>query len=310
VKLRVVLFQAGAARYFAPVTDYLAAHHGVEVSFYGTAVARDALMPRACDLVPDDIYGLAKGCDILCVSATGDPREGALVREAKSQGTPSIQAIDTAYNYAQRFAPDCEWPARLLVINQRAADEAHEEGVPKSLMLPTGHPAWEAARSLAPARPGTVLFIDQPLLQLLGPQSDVSETASFTALRSVCAHSNGRWMPPMVCLHPERRGASPYNASCVSAQEGMRLAELVVGIHSSLMVDAFVGGRSVVSVQLGAPTMNRDLLSRWGLVPLASSEDGLPAAIEAASLARKGQINPFLGSTERTAQAILSCARE
>src|SRR5690606_34684697 len=99
----------------------------------------------AARLVDVDPTALASGgwpATALFASASGLPREFALVAAARARDLPAVQYIDTWYGYGRRFSNEgrLSLPDRIFVIDDKAIEEAAAEGVPAELATAVGHP--------------------------------------------------------------------------------------------------------------------------------------------------------------------------
>lgn len=255
---------------------------------------------------------------LLVLSASADRREDELRKHAKAAGVATVQIIDTWYNYRGRFAAIGEdpsmvdWPDAVLVIDEGARREAAAEGIPASKLVIAGQPAWEQAIPLPEGDMGHVLFVDQPIRDRVGSGLGYDEYSAFAILEHGIRTSAGRWRAAMVCLHPERRGVSPFPVEPIPSAEGLARAEVVVGMFSSLMLDAFLGGKRVLSLQPGLRSGNRDPLSRWGLIPLTIDIENLPKAMEIRPdvAAREALRTCLAGSASRADNALRQIARQ
>jgi hypothetical protein len=253
------------------------------------------------------------------VTATSHYRgfEPPLWALARAEGCPSLALLDSWVNLDQRFRDGR--PDYVGYIDDAQADALRAMGFPDSRLVHTGHP-WLSAQVRAsvpsPARspeadPLHVLFVSEPIA------SDVAagvnepfgfdEFDAFAVLYSVCAQRAraGRRIALRVRFHPYEQpdaflaraaGLPPVPGLSFSAVPGsepaaqsLLEADLVTGIGSMMLLEAFVVGRPVVSLQ--PRTVRGDVF--------IGGQRGITPTIEDPSRAA-GTLGPLLdGSTAR-----------
>lgn len=196
---------------------------------------------------------------------------------ARAGGCPSLAMLDSWANLDQRFRDGR--PDYVGYIDDAQADALRAMGFPDSRLVHTGHP-WLSAQVRAavasPARspaadPLHVLFVSEPIASDVAAGVNApfgfDEFDAFALLYSVCAERAraGRRIALRVRFHPYEQpdaflaraaGLTPVPGLSFSAAPGsepapqsLLEADLVTGIGSMMLLEAFVVGRPVVSLQ-------------------------------------------------------------
>lgn len=275
---RAILFAAlepGAAAWMAPVWQRMP-----ETSVAALAPVARAHLQRCGTRLPavtrdltDDIRTLLneeRTCEVL-LSATGAPTESDIIAACRAADVHVTQIVDTWGGYERRFGEQA--PHAIAVIDARAEAECRAAGAPAAAYVHLGHPAWENAGPLPSGDPRRVLVVGQPIAAIYGSQLGYDEVSVTTSITRV---ANRR--PDLVdCVqylaHPTEDGTL-RNAAAALEQAGT-----VIGMFSSLLVDAMLGGRHVVVVQ---PGDGPDLFgpSRHGLLTRCKSDQDIERALE------------------------------
>jgi len=293
-----VAVEINAARYFLPlwrrwqgagrrdwsiVLGDMAAEH---LKSTGTLEALPVIasLPRQSSASADIARNVRPEC---VVASAGDayPLERAAVAWARAHGRRSIQAIDTWYNYARRFRDLAreEFPDIIGVIDERSKAEASAENLPANLLKVIGQPAWEQSGPLPRPDAKRTLFLGAPVMRDYGDELGYDEWQALDVARDV-AHRRPDLMGELLFgPHPVQRDVPPARiapARIVSdSMSALSEAEIVLGMFSSPMVDAFLGGRRVISLQPGTSARDMCPLSRHGRVPRVRNTEELEAAL-------------------------------
>ncbi len=320
-RILIVAAEAGSAAYLRPLFERLKARHGDvawrvilgpgAIQAVRSWQAQDlpllAMRPGEPDRFPDDW-----AFDRLLSSATATPMEAAAYDAARRVGAKTSFFIDTWYGYARRLAtPNGPIePDHVLVVDARAGEEAAGEGVPAESVVIIGQPAWESVRPLPSAPSGDVLFVSQPIARHYGTQLGYDEK---TAWRTLCEAQ--RLRPELFGrlrygVHPEEPapdsavvGDAAVETDCHAS---LRRSGTIVGMFSSLLTDALLAERRVVSLQPGNPERDMCPLSRHGRIARVGSAEALIDWL------RHGNENPgtlsadLRGSLDRLERHILS----
>lgn len=250
----------------------------------------------------------------LVASAGGHPLEFAALEACR--GMPRAQFIDTWTNYRRRF----EGPSglslaeRIFVIDDNAACEAADAGLPRERMVVTGQPSWESVEPLPPAPRSRALFLSAPVTEGYGSSLGYSERDCWRVVQQLRI---GRpdliaelgFAPHPVERHPD--AAALAGAKLVRYDRSL-LASIgtVIGMFSSPMIDAFLAGRVVVSVQPGAVGPDQCPLSRHGYIDRVGDVTALAAALEKPKSADRERLAAILrNSTDRLERAVGELAR-
>ncbi|MBY0369817.1 hypothetical protein K2X33_03965, partial [bacterium] len=285
---------AGGAAALAPVLRALVKHPAFRLDClaYGpakNAFAHEGLDFSAAESEGDDRWLHAqweRETPQLVLTATSHNTwnaEKQLRQMAREGGIPSVAVLDFWSNYSTRFSSpgqhlDC-LADRIAIMDEFAKDAMLAEGFPEACLHVTGQPAFSSLLALPPATPeeaqalratlglGTqklVLFASQPLRAFQGTALGYDEHTVLTALQQALAAPE---LPPTQLLirpHP-RENPEDYrryvNLNTVLGSGGdgqsrlwMQAADLVVGMNSALLIEAFLLGRPVLSLQPGLRT--------------------------------------------------------
>ena len=235
--------------------------------------------------------------------------ENALER---ATGARIARVVDTWYGYRQRLIGqhgDLMLPDHVLVIDREARRQAIDEGLPAGRITVVGHPAWEQVAPLPAVNRDRVLFVSQPIQRHFGDTLGYNERTTWNLF-----HETARRHPALVtqihfAAHPEDDMPAPQEPDVKVMPDGRAaLAKVgtVVGMYSSLLIDAALAGRHVVSLQPGADGMGLRAVGPNGLVPLARTVDGLVAALSAVPPETDGLRRDLKDSCRRLEEFVLS----
>lgn len=229
--------------------------------------------------------------------------ERAAVSWARTLGVRSAQFIDTWTNYARRFEAAPALPDHILVVDELGKAEARAEGLPVDRLLAVGNPAWEAAPALPPAPGGRALFLGAPVARDFAGRLGYDE---WDAWRLVAEAAKAR--PDLLSElvygpHPAQGEMAPDRLAGArlarDGQSALRECGTVLGMFSTPMLPALLGGRRVVSVQPNAIGPDPSPLSRHGRIARARDMAELIAALEAPARAAGDLAEELRGSLDR-----------
>ncbi|NQV81452.1 MAG: hypothetical protein HQ495_12930 [Alphaproteobacteria bacterium] len=244
--------------------------------------------------------------DLLIASAgDGYELERAAVRIVRSGGGRTIQFVDAWYNYERRFSSGDLFPDVIAVIDDQARLEAIAEGLPPELLVTVGHPWLEAVPRWIPGPRSQVLVLGAPIRRDYGRTLGYDEYDIWSmivdARRRDVGSFDGLWYAP----HPEQLSGgipdiSVGEVTIGSTEPYLRRAGTVLGAFAAPMIDAYLCGARVVSVQPNASSRDMCALSRRGMIPRATSTEELIDALSARCQGDVSELNQVLvGSASR-----------
>ena len=313
-----VVVETGAASYLAPLwRRWLTQGVGVEWKIIAAPSAATFLRknfshPPQVIEVSDQVADLEPWLNgwqpqrILCSAGAQYPLEHAARCYARTHSIRVNQFIDAPYNYRLRF-PSQEsdrLPDAILVADERISAEAAAEGVPKQLLAPLGHPAWESAKPMPAAPSKSVLFIGSPIATHYGRRLGYDEWDAWNAVRDAAILRRDLLEVLMYAPHPFQQEISEQTIEpahlITNSAEGIARAGTVLGMFAMPMFDAFFAQRRVISIQPAAIGPDLCALSRWGHISRIDSATELIAALESSYKPSNG-LTPasYAGSTER-----------
>lgn len=247
------------------------------------------------------------------VASAGDrvafERQSVLV--AREVGARTVQVIDTWYNYARRFKnfTQEDLPDEIVVIDAVAREEAISEGLPAERLVVGGQPWLECAPRLLKAPRDHVLVLGAPIRRDYGDSLGYDETdIARMVLRAmdIAPQCFGRtWYGP----HPEQgqlpKGLDREMEVVANGADMLAEAGSVVGAFSAPMIEAYLSGARVISLQPGDQSIDMCPLSRHGHIPRVQSADDLIDRLEGDDApSPDGLLKDLVGSTDRLASLI------
>jgi len=318
MRLLCLVHEVGAAAYLLPLWRRYLAAGGPDWVLSATDAVRRFLTRSQLPLeaVVDLLEPAAVSAwiarerpSMVLLSATHHPCERAAIEACRTSGIPTVGLIDTWVNYRYRFdwqADGLCLPDHLLMPDQTAIDEAVAEGLPLEVCTAIGQPAWECVQPLPLPAGRRTMFVCQPLAERYERRLGYTEADAWALVREAAQQFPDLLGPLHYALHPV--GATPEGDQLGDARlvsDGARAladVDVVLGMSSSLMVDALLAGRRVVSVQPGMLGDNLDPLSRQGHIARVESVDALQAALQVAPSASDGLAGMLAGSLDRLEQ--------
>jgi hypothetical protein len=244
----------------------------------------------------------------LFVSAGGLPREFAFVAVGRALGLDLVQFVDTWYGYGRRFTKDgmVSIPDRILVIDDKAVEEAAAEGVPAARMTAAGHPVWECIERLPPTASRDVLFLDAPVTRDYGDRLGYSEDDCWSMLRAAKLARPDLVGRILFAPHPDNaRSDQPADVEVTRYRVDMlKSVGTVIGMFSAPLVDAFLAGRRSITLQPGATDVDMCPLSRHGRIVRRRTVDELVAALAEPPADPNALASALAGSAARVTAAI------
>ncbi len=294
--------EAGAAAYLMPLIRFLDTHGSTAWRLLATDVAakrfdeagircyaridKNSGEPQLDALLDGWRFGVA------LVSATGAMAEQAACGLGRRLGAFTIGYVDAFTPCLPRFKCGTEFvlPDEILLIDSVMADEAVQEGLPRERMRVVGQPAWEHVQPLPPVSPKHVLFVGQPVRRHYGTTLGYDEHSAWRMVLE-CRRRHPASIDELgYAAHPDQDALQPemekgnQEAGLVTVERqaaaALPLYGTVLGMFTSLLVDAVLAEREAISVQPGAPGRDICSLSRRGLIDRAGDPDGLALFLE------------------------------
>ncbi|MDP2629329.1 MAG: hypothetical protein Q8P45_01295 [Candidatus Harrisonbacteria bacterium] len=221
-----------------------------------------------------------------------------LILIAKQHGVPSLCILDSWLNYWQRFSSSDEKdfkyiPDIICAPDELAKEEMIADSIPAQLIRITGNPHFDhftdAIRSDGEVS-GRVLFVSQPFSELreIGVYTDygydeyaVLQDIIYTlAIEDISSQL-------LIHLHPrEKRDkyrAFLSKAVCLSQKESLEeelsAAELIIGMNSTVLFQAAMAGKKVLSYQPHLKASDTLISNRLGLTELIQDRAALAKKI-------------------------------
>jgi hypothetical protein len=221
------------------------------------------------------------------VASAGDvcALERAAVDYVGHCGGRTAQIIDTWYNYRRRFDfPDgLHLPDQILLVDQNAVQEAAAEGLPEDRMHTVGHPWWDSFPRWRPGPTNSVLFLGAPVYRDYGRRLGYDEIEMWRCVLDAASRRPDLFQSLWYGKHPEQDDVDLQglgNAELITnSMEKISQAGTVLGAFSAPMVDAYLCGANVVSVQPHPRGSDMCPLSRHGRIDRATTPDELIKAL-------------------------------
>ena len=305
--------EAGSAAWMAPLWMSMEKPCLVFLSPVAHAhVTRLNMAPTNVTVVENEILPQrwrALEAALAIVSATGRAIEADAVASARTRGTTTMQAIDTWGPYSPRFTGDT-WPDCIVVVDRAAQEEAVADGLPDKAVVIGGHPAWECCENLPEGAVDTVAFIGQPIAAKFGDKLGFDERSAWRALLGAAEESKGAFRNFVYLAHPEEDHFPHVKHSDIRRDGNAVLKEAghVVGMYSSLMIDALLGGRSVISLQPNGKEPDPCPLSRHGRIARVVEPHRICEALAQAPVGVAALKRDLAGSRRRVMTLIDSLA--
>ncbi|WP_439817251.1 hypothetical protein [Zavarzinia sp. CC-PAN008] len=316
--------QAGSAAALAPVAQRL------DAALFAYPSARGGLGDASAHIVRSfaDARATLETLDpafILTGTSLAVEDDGAWWAWARDHGCPGIAHVEQWSNYAERFDGFRTMPAYVAVVDQVAAMRMVRLGCPFERVIVAGTPAYDVLRQAQPdgaAARAACLPADREFLATWICEP-VPDAAAFRAVAGydeaqaldLAAQALGR-LDARVHLvlkrHPIQVAAGqvpaapvvPGLSTGITDQDRLALvagADLVLGMHSMLLLEAALLGRPVVAVQPGRLRPSDLTDGRPGIQVVVD-----PALVDGAvrgALARR-QAPPRLAPVDHTARFI------
>jgi hypothetical protein len=224
--------------------------------------------------------------DLVVTSTTYKEMERAALTYAQDHGIASCQLVDSHYNYSGRLQETngaAILPDRVLLLDPIAVLEAVAEGLPEDRLSAVGNPAWEEMTLAPPERESCALFASQPIAADMNNRLGYTECSALELALTAADHRPDLIERILLAPHPREDGTAAHTHPCLrridSAKLGLRQAGTVLGMFSSVLIEAVLAGRRVISLQPRAQGMDMCMLSRHGMISRALNLGDLIAAM-------------------------------
>jgi hypothetical protein len=214
--------------------------------------------------------------------------------------------LDQWQNYAIRFSGAygierlAYQPDFINCIDEIGKSEMCAEGFDPSKLYPLGHPyLTEIADSAANLNGASVkrrlgipedisiaLFVSEPIFEHFGLSRGYDQYEALKLFLTATA-TNPTPICPVIKLHPKdyrerfEEVIKPYHKLSpliveeeATALECLTMANIVVGMTSIMLIEAYILGRPIVSLQPGLKIEDPLMLTRHGLAPRVTERQG------------------------------------
>lgn len=291
----IILFSRdpGGANCIIAVYDKLRQTPGIKTYLWGKDFATDKYREWKLDyqdisnLTLPKIRSLVQIINpklILTGTSYGDYSEQNLWQTARELHIPSAAIIDQWLNYRLRFTSTqgkLVTSDKILIMDNFTKREMIKEGFNQDQLLVVGHPYLDQLRSQAlsakphPRRQHSILFISEPIAQAahlnLGYTEDTVLSHLTQALSAL--HQDVRLT---VKFHPKHQ---PPPSQSASLYQLILESDLVIGMQSIGLIEAYILGKPILSVQIGLRQPDEFILSRRGITRTIRSSKMLKAAL-------------------------------
>lgn len=241
--------------------------------------------------------------DLLITSATSlpavDMTEKYLWQQSKQRGIPSLAFLDQWQNYSVRFSgvQDSEYlayqPDWINCLNEIGREEMIREGFDGGKLVTLGHPYLSSLKDdfhrldLAglkaslhiSAEDKVALFVSEPIREHYGGMRGYDQYKVLEYFLSSLVEVKE---PPriLVKLHPKDNLASfqvlaerfksltpQFISNELSPIESLAVSDFVFGMSSIMLIEAFILGKKVASLQPGLCVEDPLVLTRHKLIP-------------------------------------------
>ena len=243
---------------------------------------------------------LQKEPNLIISSTTGSRIEKFYFNKAKKKKIKIFQLIDSSYDFKKRIFitnGNENYPDKLIMIDKKSIIYAESfDKIKRNISINIGHPAWENISPLKKKRLTDILFVSQPV------QNDYKKELGYTQLdviNQVSLLKKEKGISSLnISYHPrEKENNSDLFDKVLNESKGLNNCGTIIGMFSSLMVNAYYSGRNVISFQ-PVQKKNMDFLSQRGLIKVVSSYKELKENLFNGCIVRPKN-NPFNGSCKR-----------
>jgi len=265
------------------------------------------------DLKPEEIHKLLKQFDpkvLITGTSYGDRTEQRLWKWTKESGVYSIAILDQWLSYRLRFSDSGGQPVlpdKILVMDEFAKQEMVAEGFDQRRILVTGQPHFEVLQDKAKKitvldkkkirkdlnlQDGIIiLFVSEPLSTAQHVDMGFTEqTILQDFIDEICHVCPLEMVNLLVKLHPKQQPEKVRNfISSFAIPKNVRLsliadfpvlplilvADIVIGMQSTVLIEANLLEKPVISIQIGRKGPDQFILSKRGIVEAITTRNVL-----------------------------------
>ena len=336
--------QIAGAEYLFPLLRRWMARGITDWSVYGSDLATGFFKKKGivCNVItnPAIVCETVHGCrpqKALMSASSNSKIEQSFRAALKQAGVPCYQFIDTWANYALRFHcidsdgnAALDFPDKILTLDALARARMIEEGIPEDIIKIIGQPYFEdhylrVTTEPAPSsKPNKTLLVTQPVAKYHGRGLGYDENDFLVTCLNAWRTAGLDWKLLGLAIHPEEdpklhlnciKSYSSKIAIVNNPSQKIPVCALLIGMFSSLLVQAVLFGVPAVSVQPNAAGRDVCHLSAQGIIPrvtevaeLAAYLDNFIRASNFAypAKARAAFAEPFIGSCDRLEDFLLA----
>lgn len=282
-RLLFVIAEAGSAGFCLPLWQHWQEQRApLDWSILATETARrfvsdEIEASRFLDQNWGDLPKL-EDFDVVVSSATGNSFERAIAAACAKAHTKLVQFLDVDYDTEKRLKSsnmESTAPHALAVIHGIVKPKARAFGLPEEAIHVTGHPAWEKTLLKSPEKGpvNVIAFAAQPLSEITALADLGYDEHKAWALLCKAQQENPALIKELIyCPHPAQTLIPEVfqNGSRLKMADENILgsAGTLVSMFSAIMIDAFLAGHRVISLQPNLRREDRCLLSQLNLIPL------------------------------------------
>lgn len=197
-----------------------------------------------------------------------------------------IQFFDTWYSYHGRIAKKKKnmLATKICVIDQDSLLEAIQEGVKKEKIHIIGQPALENIKPIPKNAANNIMFVNQPIskyphLKFLNYNEKDVWNILFDSIKKI--RDNYKFF--YFAKHPDdenvildQKIVDELKIKVIeNGQQKLKSSNTILGMFSTIMVDAFFQRKNVVGIQPSKRKRNCCFLSRKKYIPLVSNSQEL-----------------------------------
>ncbi len=237
----------------------------------------------------ENIVGLDWCPNLIFSSATYQKLEYESLKFAKTKNVLGIQFFDTWYNYYEKLAKENRetLATKICMIDKFSSHEAIAEGVDEKKLITIGQPGLEFVKEKKiKSKNKNILFINQPIakhkydvLKHLGyDEEDVWEIVfkAMSKIRNDFDEFLFAKHPDEHLINIDKKIINNLKITIIeNGQIGIDHCDTIIGMWSTLMIDAFFQSKDVISIIPKFAKKNNCTLSKRNFIPLVMTSSKL-----------------------------------